>query len=347
MINEIDLKEVPKKKKLYLVLDTETATLPFVSRMNLNEKQQTTIATSMPLIYDLGWQVIDRMGNVYSRHSFLITETFMVPDVFNTAYYRDKRPMYIEKLDNGEIILKSWRDAKRVLLHDMIRVHSSGAYNAGFDTRALKFTDRYIDNLMSANYAKYLDSLEEQARKMLGKKKYKKKDDKPNDRSVFRFSNIDFKVFDLWGMACEHLINTQTYKKHCIEQMAWGASGMFFKTSAEQTFREITKDFAFVESHTALEDAQIESQILIKCLKKKAVTLGIPAMPFMKLGCTGDFLANTNFKFSCEVIYPLHDLLEQKVEDYENSKAWQTRAMNQLEGLNTFAERGKIIHENN
>ena len=99
-MNEMNF-HVPEKKKgkkprLYLVLDCETATLPFVREMELTEIQRKNIAIARPLIYDIGWRIIDAKGNIYSQHSFLIQETFFVPSVFNTAYYKEKRPLYMD-----------------------------------------------------------------------------------------------------------------------------------------------------------------------------------------------------------------------------------------------------------
>lgn len=46
------------KKKMYMVLDTETATLPFVKEMD--EEAKKNVAIAKPLVYDIGWTMIDR-----------------------------------------------------------------------------------------------------------------------------------------------------------------------------------------------------------------------------------------------------------------------------------------------
>ena len=152
--NEIEFRKPQNKKgrkpRLYMVLDCETATLPFVRDMQLSEIQRKNVAIARPLIYDIGWRIIDAKGNVYSQHSFLIQETFFVPSVFNTAYYRDKRPLYMEDLKNGDIIVKNWNEATNILLSDLARVDAVCAYNAMFDfKKALGFTDEYSDHLNS------------------------------------------------------------------------------------------------------------------------------------------------------------------------------------------------------
>ena len=101
---EIDIMNKTKfdrRRKYYLVLDCETATMPYAQ--NFEGKARQNIAIAKPLIYDLGWQIIDRNGNVYAKRNFLISEIFSVPAIFNTAYYASKRPLYLEKLQNCDI----------------------------------------------------------------------------------------------------------------------------------------------------------------------------------------------------------------------------------------------------
>ena len=49
-----------KRRKYYLVLDCETATLPYA--INYTGEQRKSIAIAKPLIYDLGWKVVDGKG---------------------------------------------------------------------------------------------------------------------------------------------------------------------------------------------------------------------------------------------------------------------------------------------
>ena len=75
--------KLDKRRKYYIVLDCETATLPYAA--NFDGEARKRIAIAKPLIYDLGWTIVDRQGRVYARRNFLITEIFSVPAIFNTA----------------------------------------------------------------------------------------------------------------------------------------------------------------------------------------------------------------------------------------------------------------------
>ena len=138
---------------LYVILDCETATLPFVKEWELSPKDKQKISLAKPLIYDIGWTVMDDAGEILKKVSYLVQETFFVPNIFNTAYYRDKRPQYMEKLRNGEISVKLWEDIAKELLADCQHVDFVAAYNAMFDfVKAIPFTERYFAALYSDNY---------------------------------------------------------------------------------------------------------------------------------------------------------------------------------------------------
>ena len=82
-------------------------------------------------------------------------------------------------------------------------------------------------------------------------------------------------------------INNKRYKKFCIDNDYVGS--MYFKTSAEIAYRYLQKELDFIEAHTALNDAEIESIILAKALKKGKVTPTLEFMPCRKLGTVKNF----------------------------------------------------------
>ena len=73
-MNNFSCERFDRRRKYYLVLDCETATLPYAA--NFEGTQRQKIAIAKPLIYDLGWQIIDRQGRVYERKNFLISEIY-------------------------------------------------------------------------------------------------------------------------------------------------------------------------------------------------------------------------------------------------------------------------------
>lgn len=280
-------KPLDKRRKYYLILDCETATLPYASKFGGDEKKAISIAK--PLIYDLGWTICDAKGKIYRKRSFLITEIFSVPSVFNTAYYKEKRPQYLEKLKAGSISLKTWKETTEILERDLLEVQAVGAYNAAFDfKKAIPFTEKYIEALYSSDFQRWEEVQEKVCANIARGKKAAKRDGAPEfDPCTFTFRGIAYPIFDIWGLACKHLLNTDEYRNACLANNWITSSGKYYQTSAEKAFAYLMNDREFLESHTAIEDAEIESAIFGKIVEKvgiKGIEFEIIFFPFRIVG---------------------------------------------------------------
>ena len=277
-------KKLDRRRKYYFVLDCETATMPHAH--NYEGEIRKSIAIAKPLIYDLGWKLIDSKGNVYRRKSYLITEIFSVPSIFNTAYYASKRPLYLEKLRKGEITLTSWATATADMVADMDGAEAVGAYNSMFDyKKAISFTEEYITHLYSDDYAEW--ETKQNNRIDYIATHPNSKSTKPFDPEHFTFRNKTYDLFDIWGLSCEQLLDNDDYRKFCVENNLVTNSGKYYSTTAESTYKYLSQNSQFVESHTAIEDADIECEILTKIftkVKPKNMTMGIIYFPFRILG---------------------------------------------------------------
>ena len=278
-----------RRRKYYMILDCESATLPFAK--NMTEEQRKNVAIAKPLIYDLGWKIIDRYGNVYNSENFLISEIFSVPSIFDTAYYAEKRPIYLEKLRNGKIALTDWQTAMTAFLADLDVVEAVGAYNSMFDfKKAIPFTELYINKLYSADYHNWLNW---QAKSC----EWLANGGKPTGNQIFedcifRFRGKTYPLFDLWGLTCEHILNCDEYKQMCLDENWETESGKYFKTSAETAFRFFSGNTEFIESHTAIDDVAIESQLFAEIVRrtKNKWAMGIEFFPFRILGTVENFI---------------------------------------------------------
>ena len=280
-----------KRRKYYIVLDCETATLP--EAINYEGEERKNIAIAKPLIYDLGSQVIDAQGRIYARKNYLISEVFSVPAIFDTAYYASKRCIYLEKLAKGEITLTDWKPASAELVEDMDACVAVGAYNSMFDyKKAIPFTDLYISKLYSPDFHDWLNY----QNKKLPWLARGHKNENPNgfDETIFRFRGKEYPLFDLWGLSCRHILNCDEYKNMCLDNDWQTASGKYFKTSAETAFRFFSETLDFEEAHTAIDDAEIESILFAEICKrtKKKFEMGIIYFPFRELGTVEDFILN-------------------------------------------------------
>lgn len=277
------------RKLYYLTLDTETATLPFVNEITLDSKAKQTISIAKPLVYDIGWTISDRNGNIIKRENYLIQETFFVPNIFNTAYYKDKRPQYMKLYSEGKIKAATWNEVIEILLADLETVNFVTAYNACFDfKKAIPFTERYIYHLYSENYNKWEEWQKKRCIDILENGNHTK-----NEKylvPVFELRGNEYPLIDIWALACDRLLNTNKYRKYCCDNNFFTDSKKFFKTSAEVSYRYLMKDNEFIESHTALSDAEIETFILAKALKRGKSEPYLKAFPFRTIGTVKKYL---------------------------------------------------------
>lgn len=329
------------KKKYYLTLDTETATLPFANEICQNAKQKQKVAIAKPLVYDIGWCISDRAGNIVKKENFLVQETFFVPNVFNTAYYRDKRPIYMDLLQKGEICAKTWEEVIEILLEDLRAVDISTAYNAAFDyKKAIPFTEEYICHLYSSDYNDW-ERKQRYSSENIAKGKVKEGTRPDFLEPIFKLRGEEFPIADLWDIACKKLINIDKYRNFCLERKLLTNSAEYFKSSAETTFRYLMNQYEFIEDHTALSDALIETEILTKALKRGAVRPQMDSFPFRELGTSFRYVREKQPKYTQVVI----DALAEYLDQYQGSERYYNRMCNSLDNLITFHDEYKQEQE--
>ena len=82
-------------------------------------------------------------------------------------------------------------------------------------------------------------------------------------------------MLDIWQFACETKLSTATYKQ-IARCNGWVSDKGNIRTGAEYAYRFCSGDHGFIEDHTALSDAIIETDILTACYaSKKRVPYGI------------------------------------------------------------------------
>lgn len=328
-----------RKPNLTMVLDCETATLPFANSIAKGDEiLKKNIAIAKPLIYDIGWSVMKRDGTILKRKQFLVAEIFCVPQVFNTAYYAEKRPIYLNMLANGEIEIKTWREITEELIADMEEVKYVGAFNSMFDfKKAIPFTELYVSKLYSPNYSEW----EKMQYKLCERIAYNanRKPERDFDGEHFNFRGKDYEMFDIWGLACEHLLNRVSYKEQCLDHGMITNSGEYFKSSAEASYRYLCDKYDFEEAHTALADVEIECFILAKILRNHGMKIGIEHFPFRKLGTTDEFILNHCRHKKTERAEVVYKAMEKYVgDDTENLTRYKQHILNKMEILSEVME---------
>ena len=185
------------------------------------------------LFYDLGFQLIDSHGRTYGKKfSFVNSDIFIhEAELMQSAYYAKKIPQYRQDIAEGKRILANTYEIRKILCELVAEYDCKFvcAHNARFDYNSLNNTQRWTT------------------------------------KSRFRyFLPYGLEWWDTLKMARSVMGKMPTYQRFCAE------NGYITKTgkprfTAEICYRFITKDNTFVDSHTGLEDVEIETEILRYC----------------------------------------------------------------------------------
>lgn len=218
--------KIDKRKSYYVVLDTETCPM--------DKTVQDVDAYNM-MTYDVGFAVVDKKGNVYETHSYLVYEVFCLEqELMNSAYYANKIPMYKEQVKNGTRTIKRWSNIIKELKAVCEKYHVKAiiAHNARFDYTTLQVTQRWLT------------------------------------KSKYRYAlPYGVEVWDSLKMVRTTIAKQKTYKEWCKRNSYMTKNGQV-RMTAEIVYRYITGNNEFVESHTGLEDVLIEKEIFAHCVRQ-------------------------------------------------------------------------------
>lgn len=202
-------------KKFFMILDTETCN---------------------DLVFDFGYKVIDRKGNMVAEGSFVCEEFMNHPetlDMFNDPFTKTKIAQYYFELFMGTEAFTVLPFAEiRSTINKVQKAFKATvcAYNAGFDASHLTKTAKYF------GYADFFKS--------------------------------KVKYLDIWNMALSVLCNSRNYLKFCAAHGLTTAKG-HPQTGAEAVYKYLKNAPEFEEKHTAREDCEIEAFIFCKILSRK------------------------------------------------------------------------------
>ena len=194
-------------------------------------------------VYDVGYTVTNRKGEIIKTYNALVAEIFTDAELMMGAFYARKLfSHYAPMLDRGEISLKPWAEIVGQMRSDATEygINVVAAYNLGFDRRVMRTTN-----------------------KLLG------------DGPVFDGCFPNPRLLDIWQFACETKLSQARYKE-IARNLGWVSAAGNIKTGAEYAYRFCSGDHGFIEDHTALSDAIIETKILADCYAcKKSVPYGV------------------------------------------------------------------------
>ena len=188
-----------------------------------------TLGLQNPTIYELGFVVYDTETNaIIKERDYLIKQVYDNLELFDTAYYSSKRPIYEEMLVSKLIKRVYWGYALNMLLKDIEKYNVSEiyAYNSRFDKNAINHT------IQALNGAKGFES----------------------------------DILDIMNYI-QPIVSTQDYQDFC-ESNGYMTKHKTPRPQkkAETLYRYLTNNTDFIEDHMALLDSQIELTILMTAL---------------------------------------------------------------------------------
>ena len=177
--------------------------------------------------YNIGYVIYDTEKEEYvDKKEFIVEQIWHNLPLFSTAYYADKRQFYVKGMRTRKIRMEKFGRICQTMIRDIKKYNVVAAYAYN----------------------------------------------SPFDEKVFNFNCDWFKcinpfdtipIYDIRGHVHASLIDDD-FKNFCEKYDLFTDSGNY-STTAETVYKYITSNSEFVESHTALDDAMIETEILLAC----------------------------------------------------------------------------------
>ena len=188
---------------------------------------ETTNDIDCPIVYDVGYQIFSLAEGILCEKSFVNADVFLDSELMTSAYFAEKIPQYWEDIKASKRTLRKWYNIKRELAQDCraFGVKIACAHNAIFDNRALNTTQRYITTSKNRYFLPY---------------------------------GVEW--WDTLKMARKVLREDESYTTFCWEN-EYLTKNLRIRYTAEIIFKWLSQNPSFEESHTGLEDVDIERQI--------------------------------------------------------------------------------------
>lgn len=194
-----------------LIFDTETANL------------------TKPFCYNLGYIIADTENKeILLKREYVIEQVWHNTMLFSTAYYAEKRQIYVNHMRARKAILDKWGYVMQRLYRDIVEfeITDGYAYNCKFDEKVFEF---------NCDWFKTINPIE------------------------------NLNIHDIRGYVCHKIAFTEDYQNFC-EENSFFTESENYSTTAEVLFRYVSKNIDFIEEHTALADSEIEFEILSYCI---------------------------------------------------------------------------------
>ncbi len=205
--------------------------------MNICVFDTETTSLEKPFCYNIGYLIADsESGETLVKREFIVEQVWHNTMAFASAYYAEKRPIYIKAMRSRAITMDKFGYITQTMARDFkaFDVERAFAYNSSFDEKVFEYNCDYF-------------------------------------KCINPFDTIP--VLDIRGNVHNSIAFTQDYADFCEKYNRFTEKGNY-STTAETVYQYITGMFDFEEEHTALADSKIELAILISTIEKDGLSYG-------------------------------------------------------------------------
>ena len=196
-----------------------------------------TINVEHPYCYNVGFAIYDtETKKRLTKREYVIEQVWHNPMLFSTAYYAEKREIYVSRMKGRKIKMTKWGFCCREMhtIFKYYNVELAFAYNSQFDEKVFNFNCEFF-------------------------------------HTINPFDTIPIK--DIMPYVHNTIAFTEDFQGFCENYKLFTESGNY-STTAETLTKYITNNPDFVEEHTALADSEIELDILLYCIERGCEWLG-------------------------------------------------------------------------
>jgi hypothetical protein len=199
------------------------------------------ITLNKPFVYDLSYLIARKVDDKYitlKSVGNVVKQVYQNKMMFETAYYSEKRKLYVSALKGKTYKQNYLGNILRQLKKDIAEYNVSIVlgYNVNADLRSIGYTSEYLKLNNPLN---------------------------------------ETKVIDLMPIVVNTICDTNEYKNFAKENKLITEKG-YYKMSVESVMKYITNDIYFVEKHLGKSDNENEIDLLNYTISKGASLIEMP-----------------------------------------------------------------------
>ena len=184
-----------------------------------------------PFCYNIGYTILDTDSrDILLKRDFVVEQVWHNSMLFTTAYYADKREIYVNRMKARKIRMEKFGYITQQMYRDIteFEIAHAYAYNSPFDTKVFEYNCDWF-------------------------------------KCINPFDSVS--IHDIRGYVHKSIAWSDDFQAFCDEYGYYTESGNY-STTAETVFRYLTGDIEWQEEHTALADSEIEGAILCECVER-------------------------------------------------------------------------------